>query len=107
MSLQVFLDSLYYLELFFELLPRTQTNGALVPTETLGRKDVLTTANFVLDSFIKGAQSHLLESGGKVRERDIDGWYAGRSYLTNFISKKEIWKIQVEQQLGCRTKVLR
>lgn len=55
---------------FSKVLPRTQTSGALIPNETLGRIDVLTTANFVLDSFTKGAQSHLLESGGKVRESE-------------------------------------
>lgn len=64
---------------FSELLPRTQINGALVPNETLGRIDILTTANFVLDSFTKGAQSHLLESGGKVRESEslVAGIQAG------------------------------
>lgn len=55
---------------FPEVLPRTQTNGALVSNETLERTDVLIIANFVLDSFTKGVQSHLLESEEKVRENE-------------------------------------
>lgn len=66
------MDGLRYLEHFPKPLPRTQTSGALVSNEILGRIDdsLIRTTDFAFHSLTTGAQSPVWENAEQVRKSE-------------------------------------